>query len=458
MLSQIKIKQLFTLDGTIDRGPFLVWGIILFLIKYMSDRIISLLVFDQLWNITDYFIRADQLIIGQLSDESKWFYLTFAITSIPFIYVGTVLCLKRLRSADLSSWLVLLFFIPFLNFLLFFILSILPKKENDIDTEKHAYLSRLIPKNQIGSNAVAIGITIFMAMLTTFFTINYLEEYGWGLFVGIPFFLGFASVLISSYHSKRSYTKSLEISFYSMLLFGFVIIGLAVEGIICVAMAFPIAVVLGLLGATLGYYVQIHKKSTAQVIIVTFLFIPFTSFVEHKSNNTPTDIYVITSVEINAPIDQVWNEVIYFKEIPPPTQVIFNSGISYPIKASIEYGKSDTIRYCIFNSGTFVEPITKWEKPNLLEFEVLDQPEPLEELSPYGKIEAPHLNGYFKTTHGRFQLTQMENNKTVLTGTTWYKNDLWPNFYWRYWSDYLIHAIHKRVLNHIKLNAEKDEV
>ena len=31
---------------------------------------------------------------------------------------------------------------------------------------------------------------------------------------------------------------------------------------------------------------------------------------------------------------------------------------------------------------------------------------------------------------------------------------MWPAFYWRLWSDAIIHRIHLRVLNHIKELAE----
>ncbi len=31
---------------------------------------------------------------------------------------------------------------------------------------------------------------------------------------------------------------------------------------------------------------------------------------------------------------------------------------------------------------------------------------------------------------------------------------MWPVAYWQLWSDYIIHRIHTRVLNHIKRNAE----
>jgi hypothetical protein len=44
--------------------------------------------------------------------------------------------------------------------------------------------------------------------------------------------------------------------------------------------------------------------------------------------------------------------------------------------------------------------------------------------------------------------------RTRLEWTTWYQHHMWPAAYWRLWSDYLIHAIHRRVLRHIKGHCE----
>jgi hypothetical protein len=48
----------------------------------------------------------------------------------------------------------------------------------------------------------------------------------------------------------------------------------------------------------------------------------------------------------------------------------------------------------------------------------------------------------------------LANGNTLLEGTTWYYNKIKPGLYWDLWSDYIIHKIHERVLNHIKDEAE----
>jgi hypothetical protein len=146
--------------------------------------------------------------------------------------------------------------------------------------------------------------------------------------------------------------------------------------------------------------------------------------------------------------------VVAFAEIPPPKELLFRAGIAYPIRAEISGRGVGAVRHCIFSTGPFVEPIEVWDEPRLLRFGVTANPAPLNELTPYGHIDAPHLHGYFVSEKGQFSLTALPSGRTRLEGTTWYHDALWPAAYWHLWSDYIIHRIHSRVLEHIRAEAE----
>jgi hypothetical protein len=163
---------------------------------------------------------------------------------------------------------------------------------------------------------------------------------------------------------------------------------------------------------------------------------------------------VRTAIEINAPPRAVWKQVIAFSEIPPPTELLFRAGIAYPLRAEIIGHGPGAIRHCVFSTGPFVEPIEVWDEPRLLSFGVTSTPPPLEELTPYGHIDPKHLHGYFVSEKGQFALTELPGGRTRLEGTTSYRNTIWPGAYWRLWSDYIIHRVHLRVLEHIKMEAE----
>jgi hypothetical protein len=111
------------------------------------------------------------------------------------------------------------------------------------------------------------------------------------------------------------------------------------------------------------------------------------------------------------------------------------------------------VRFCEFSTGAFVEPITRWEEPSRLSFDASEQPRPLTEWSPYHGFEPPHLDDYFRSVRGEFRLVDLHDGRTRLEGSTWYELRLYPAFYWRLWADAIVHAIHARVLGHIRDGA-----
>jgi hypothetical protein len=176
--------------------------------------------------------------------------------------------------------------------------------------------------------------------------------------------------------------------------------------------------------------------------------------IQAVSHPQPTMFSVKTSIEIEAPPQTVWNHVVSFSELSSPREWIFKTGIAYPIRAEIHGRGAGAVRHCVFSTGSFVEPITVWDEPRLLRFGVLKNPAPMQEWTIYEDIHPRHLDGFFLSQQGQFQLKSISDNRTLLEGTTWYYHNLWPESYWRVWSDLIIHNIHLRVLKHIKKTAE----
>lgn len=161
-------------------------------------------------------------------------------------------------------------------------------------------------------------------------------------------------------------------------------------------------------------------------------------------------VEVVRSVEIDASCQEVWPAVIAFTPITEPPTGWFRFGIAYPLKAQIDGQGVGATRYCEFSTGAFVEPITTWQPPYRLAFEVSSQPSPMTELSPYRHIHPPHLDGFLASKRGEFRLVALPHNRMRLEGHTWYSVDMYPQAYWQMWSDHIIHAIHLRVLHHIR--------
>jgi hypothetical protein len=253
----------------------------------------------------------------------------------------------------------------------------------------------------------------------------------------------------------------MSVALLPVAIIGALLLVVAIEGAICILMAAPIALGLTWLGASLGYFIQGNywgTKKGAAMLSVVLLAMPGVFGIERAVAPKAPNFVVRTSIEIQAAPEQVWQQVVAFAEIPPPTEMLFRAGIAYPIRAEIAGRGPGAMRRCIFSTGPFLEPIEVWDEPRLLRFGVTANPAPLNEMTPYGHIEPRHLHGYFVSEQGQFLLTPLPNGGTSVEGTTWYRDAIWPAAYWRLWSDYVIHRIHLRVLKHIKQAAEQSRM
>jgi hypothetical protein len=184
------------------------------------------------------------------------------------------------------------------------------------------------------------------------------------------------------------------------------------------------------------------------------LVLPLLMMGEHAAHLLPKAIAIRSEIVVNAPPQKVWNELVAFAQIPEQREWLFHTGVAYPIRAEIRGHGPSAVRYCVFSTGAFVEPIEIWDEPHRLSFGVRSQPPVMQEWSPFA-IRPPHIaQNYLLSKHGEFLLEELPGGRTHLIGTTWYENRFWPGAYWRVWSDYFIHRIHMRVLEHIKRMAE----
>lgn len=220
-------------------------------------------------------------------------------------------------------------------------------------------------------------------------------------------------------------------------------------------MALPLAMIVALPGTWAGFQLALKAKSktSALVSLIAVLLLPSLMGFEQRLEETPATRIVVSSISIEAPIEDVWKQVIAFDRISAPPQGIFRLGVAYPLEARIEGSGVGAMRYCVFSTGAFVEPITEWSEPHTLAFDVIENPPVMEELSIYKNLDTPQLHGTFESTRGQFSLRQ-DGRSTILEGTTWYRQKLYPDWYWHPISDEIVHRIHLRVLDHIKLEAE----
>jgi len=446
-------------SGTVGRGVYALIGIFGFAIKHNLDRAIATLGFHRPWGLFNYWIPIrDVANIRDLEHGQQVFLATMVAVSLPFIWVGVVLTLQRLRSARMPAWLATLFFVPFVNLVFFLVLCVFPERNA---TEPPRALTphwvHALPESAVGSAAISLLITVPLGLGLGTLGAAVFKNYGWGLFVAVPFTMGFVAAWLYGLRRPRGLASSIGVACLSVALLAGALFALLIEGLVCLIMAAPLAFPLAAFGGFCAHLAQKNRRlqSDAPVILSLLLLVaPGIQFTEHVAARQSPVFVVRTSLNISAPPEQVWRQVIAFSQIPPPEELMFRVGIAYPIRAEM-YGRGvGAERHCVFSTGAFVEPIEVWDEPRLLKFSVISNPAPLEEWTPYSHIDPPHLRGFLVSEGGQFLLTPLPDGGTRLEGTTWYQHGLWPSQYWRLWSDQIIHKIHLRVLRHIRDEIE----
>lgn len=443
----------------LSRGAYALWGLGLMVLKYNLDRAISLLFFHRAWGIVSYLGPGGFLF--DLGPQERQFYITLLLVALPFLAAGLWLTLRRLRDAGWPGWLVVMFFLPAFNLVFFLVLCLVPSELRKTDRQRtHPPVpawTRWVPKNTWGAAAMGVLAAAIAVLPVVWFGTNFLQNYGWGLFCGLPFLQGMLAALIGSVHGRSSFLRCASLALLAVVVSGGLILACALEGIICLVMAAPLAAFLAFLGGLAAYWIRWwgwNSKGVVRMQCAAWLGLLAVMTAEVEWAPAPSVWPVTTSVTVKASPEKVWPAVIAFSQIPAPQEWMFRMGIAHPIRAKISGHGKGAIRECIFSTGAFVEPITVWDEPRCLAFDVSKQPEPMIELTPYAGLHTPHLDHYLVSHHGRFLLIAQPDGTTVLQGTTWYENRMWPQGYWRLWSDYLLHTIHRRVLEHIKTEVE----
>ncbi len=433
----------------VDRKTYAAYGFGLMALKYALDAALIWWFTGRGWTPLDYLSPLWSTRQHVLQGAPAWLAPVLVVITLPFLWIGVTLTLRRAVNAGLSAWTCLLFFVPGVNYVLMLALCVLPPRW------KEPWPGERPPQvdERLTSALLGVAASLAITLATVGIGIYLKRSYSTGLFLGVPFTIGYISSYIYNRRFPRSMGESIVVAIASVTIAGGALIVFALEGVVCTAMALPIAVALAFPGAVVGRLVAQRSVEPGAGVGLALLA-PLLVAVEPRP--APGAHEVVTVVEIAAPPEVVWRHVVTFSELPPPTELLFRVGVAAPTRARIVGRGVGATRYCDFTTGSFVEPVTAWEENRLLAFDITAQAPPMTEWSPYRDVNPPHLDGYFRATHGEFRLTPLPGGRTRLEGRTRYVVDMFPQRYWTLPAGRIVAAIHERVLRHIAALAEED--
>lgn len=442
------LRLWFGFRQRVGRRVYALTGFGLALFKYLVELSVEAWLTGRFWSPFEHLspFWAARQEFGMAGIE-PWI---LALWSIPFVWIGASMTARRAADAGLSPALAILFFVPGVNWVLLLSLCVArPRVWNAPEDERG---NPRVVLSAEAAWAVALPALVITGLLFMTLRNGTGGQYAYSLFLGWPFALGFVSAFLFEGHRRHSFGASAGVVQASLAVCAGCLLLAGLEGAVCLLMAYPLAALMALAGGGLGWAAAERGKRRSRLALVLVL-VPGLNIVDRQLPEPPLR-EVVTSIEIDAAAETIWPYLVSFTEMPPPADWVFKMGVAYPIRARIAGQGVGAVRYCEFSTGPFVEPITRWQEPVRLSFDVIAEPPTMEEWSPYKEISPPHLEGSFHSRRGEFRLIELVDGRTRLEGSTWYQIDMYPNAYWSLWSDVLIHSIHKRVLAHVKALSE----
>jgi uncharacterized membrane protein YhaH (DUF805 family) len=457
------LERLFGLRHRVPRRSYLAWGFTLAALKFGLDTAVVYGFTHKTWTPLGYILPSLILRDQAVGSAPDAMHVLLVVLAMPFLWVGLSMSVRRAADAGVSPWIGAGFLVPILNYLTILVLGLLPTRHEARwepstqgpyrrESGQGPTSTQALP-GSVRAALLGVLTSVVVGLSMTGFSVYVLGLYGTSLFFLTPFVMGAVTAAIYNLRAPRRRRDTLALTAIATVMTGSIILLFAIEGLLCLAMAFPIALSLSLLGALVGRAIVVSARRRVHEAAFVVAALPVAALGEAKIASPPLHD-VTTSLEIAAPPEAVWPHVVGFSDLPEPPQWQYRLGIAYPMRARIEGEGVGAVRRCEFSTGPFVEPITVWEPPRRLAFDVTAQPPSMTEWSPYAHVHAPHVEGYMRSTGGEFRLTALPGGHTRLEGTTHYTLAIYPEIYWRPFAEALLHGIHTRVLRHIQRLSE----
>lgn len=371
--------------------------------------------------------------------------LAFAM-SLLVAWALAILSFRRARWSGGGYVIAALTIVPGVQVAAIAILALLPRFDRDETTDP---VTGIEVAHVIQGVLAGVGI-IVLAVLVSAVTFG---AYGWGLFVMTPFLVGITTGYLANRRSLLGAGRTTTVVLGAAALGTVALVMFALEGLVCIVLAAPLGAIVAILGGSLGRSIARFGRSRDKPLMSIALLPAL--FALEAAMPPVVPIETSTSIDINAPPAAVWDALTSNAPISNGPGLMGVTGLAFPIRGRLLSTGVGAVRLGDFSTGTARERVTEWIPQRRLTFVVVRQPPAMEEMSPYRRVHAPHVNGYFDTGVTRFSLSPLRNGGTRLTVAATHVLRIDPALYWEPIARMAIGLNVNRVLQDIRMKAER---
>ena len=273
--------------------------------------------------------------------------------------------------------------------------------------------------NLVKGVALGVGVGILLQLGGYLMTRGDRSQFGWAMFVVVPFISGFA-VAATVRRPGRVVGCCLAggIVTFSVLLFT------GWEGIVCCVMSLPLVASGVAIGAFFGYKVRgrfiDRMNSPGKVTTFLLLLCPFFIAAAEKAERPFRSVQqhevFTTTVTVAQPPGPVWEMLGRMKKLDGPRPFLLHVGLPVPKRCELDRAETGGRRVCYFHNGLIAQEVTTWEKPSIMALRVTET-----------TLPGRHWLSFIDAGYQLFP----EGEGTRVVPHTTIGTRLYPRWYWR---------------------------
>ncbi len=161
-----------------------------------------------------------------------------------------------------------------------------------------------------------------------------------------------------------------------------------------------------------------------------------TALVGRSQTAITTTTTVVTSMIIPAPIEDVWNGLMFYEQVDETPPFYLRWLLPVPIRTVGRKSEVGDEAFCEYVGGHLIKRVTQVERGRLYAFAVTEQ--------------ALSVGNGMKLSSGSYALRSLPDGTTEIAATTNYISERRPRWLWRPLEAQVCHIFHRHILRSMR--------